>query len=85
MKTPTNFSDNLKNNIITTSMLEAVLLSVNKRAKNYRDKEREYRRSYGIYSWRNTETAATKKEEMYKKKESLLSVMEPLCIHKEFA
>ena len=37
MKTPKEYTDNIKNGIITTSMLEAALYSVNKRAKNYRN------------------------------------------------
>lgn len=82
MVTPKSFSDNLKNNIITTSMLEAALFSVNKRAKNHRNAERECRYSY---YYKNAISAESKKEEMYKKKELLLSVLQPICIHKEFA
>ena len=43
METPKEYSKNLKNNILTTEMLIDCLFSVNKRAKNCRDKEREYR------------------------------------------
>ena len=43
MKTPKEYSDNLSNHIITKQMLVDCLYSVNKRAKNYRDKEREQR------------------------------------------
>ena len=41
MRTPKEYADNIKKGIITTSMLEAALYSVNKRAKNYRDAERK--------------------------------------------
>lgn len=41
MKTPKEYRDNLLNHIITKQMLVDCLYSVNKRAKNYRDKERE--------------------------------------------
>ena len=43
MKTPKEYRDNLLNHIITKQMLVDCLYSVNKRAKNYRDKEREQR------------------------------------------
>ena len=56
MKTPKEYRDNLLNHIITKQMLVDCLYSVNKRAKNYRDKERE-QRAYNfagfktIHSW----------------------------------
>ena len=50
MKTPKEYTDNIKKGIITTSMLEAALYSVNKRAKNYRDAEHKARCQYGRYS-----------------------------------
>ena len=43
MKTPKEYRDNLLNHIITKQMLVDCLYSVNKRAKNYRDKERKQR------------------------------------------
>ena len=46
MKTPKEYRDNLLNHIITKQMLVDCLYSVNKRAKNYRDKEREQRANY---------------------------------------
>ena len=39
MKIPKEYRDNLLNHIITKQMLVDCLYSVNKRAKNYRDKE----------------------------------------------
>lgn len=83
MITPKKFTDNINKTIITTTMLEAALFSVNKRAKNYRDKEKEYRYSYGIHSQKNRAEMKSKKEDMYRKKEILLSVIKPVCIHKE--
>ena len=41
MKTPKEYTKNLKNGIITEDMIVDCLYSVNKRAKNYRDKERQ--------------------------------------------
>lgn len=46
MKTPKEYNDNFKKGIITRDMLEACLYSVNKRAKNCRDKELEIRDYY---------------------------------------
>ena len=43
MRTPAAYNNNLKNHIITMQMLVDCLYSSNKRAKNWRDKQREYR------------------------------------------
>ena len=43
MKAPKTYTENLKNKIITQDMLCDCLFSVNKRAKNCRDKIREYK------------------------------------------
>lgn len=50
MRTPKEYMNNIKVGIITDKMLAESLFSVNKRAKNCRDKEREYRNSYDIYN-----------------------------------
>lgn len=83
MKTPKEFSDNLKNNIITEEMLELALWSVNKRAKNWRDKKREYRGFYDKYH--NYERCQEEETKMYEKKGIFLSLLKPICIHKEFS
>ena len=83
MRTPIKWSYNLKNRIIMWEMLEAGIFSVNKRAKNWRDKKREcihYR-----YASRDYREAEEKEMQMYEKKEQLLSVLSPRCIHQEFA
>jgi hypothetical protein len=46
MRTPKEYTKNLERRIITKEMLQDCLLSVNKRAKNCRDKEREYHNRY---------------------------------------
>ena len=79
MKTPKEYTENLKNHIITEDMIADCLYSVNKRAKNFRDKAQEYRNSYyhGI----------SQQDDMrryYSYKEQLLSFFEPKCIHKQF-
>lgn len=82
------YADNLKNGVITEKMLLDCLYSVNKRAKNYRDKAREYRAYYKAHryfdKYSNEAKCTAKKEEYYKQKEKLLSVLQPTCIHKEF-
>lgn len=45
MKTPKMYSDLLKKKQLTTEMIAECIYSINKRAKNYRDKVREYRKS----------------------------------------
>ena len=76
MKTPKN----LKNHIITENMIADCLYSVNKRAKNFRDKAKEYKHSYyhGISQQNDM-------KRYYGYKEQLLSFFKPICIHKQFA
>lgn len=83
MRTPKKWSDNLKRGIITDEMLESALFSVNKRAKNYRDKKREY--SHYRYARHDySGEAEAKMNEMYEKKDRLLSLIPPVCIHLEY-
>lgn len=89
MRTPKEYADNLKNGVITEAMLLDCLYSVNKRAKNYRDKARGYREyfrynRYAYDKYGNEAKCTAKKEEYYRQKEKLLSVLQPTCIHKEF-
>jgi hypothetical protein len=84
MKTPAEYTKNLKDGIVTTEMMRDALYSVNKRAKNHRDREREYRHAYGKYALRNEEKSREEKLAMYGWKELLLSFLEPVCIHREF-
>lgn len=90
MKTPKEYSKNLKNKVLTKNMLMDCLFSVNKRAKNCRDKEKEYRNKsknkinkfyYDKYD--TEEKYREKKEEYYSQKEKILSLFTPSCIHKE--
>lgn len=82
MKTPREYTDSLKNGIITDEMIDSALWSVNKRAKNWRDNKRK---SEGYYATQNYNSAFDKEKEMYSRKEKLLSLLKPVCIHKEFA
>lgn len=69
MRTPKEYADNLKNGVITEAMLLDCLYSVNKRAKNYRDKAREYREYYKTHryfdKYGNEAKCTVKKEEYY--------------------
>ena len=88
MRTPAVYSNNLKNHIITSQMLLDCLYSSNKRAKNWRDKERDYRykfrhNRYYYDKYNLEEKAREKKEHYYDQKDMMLSVLKPVCIHKE--
>ena len=88
MRTPKDYQNKLKDRVITKQMLLDCLYSSNKRAKNYRDKEREYRdyfryNRYAYDKYDNVDKCKQKKEEYYKQKEFMLSILEPVCIHKE--
>ena len=88
MKTPREFTKNIKNGIITKEMFAMALYSVNKRAKNCRDKIRElkhtnYRFSFFDYSEMSRKQYEEKMNEYYFLKDKLLSFIKPNCIHKE--
>lgn len=80
MRTPKEYSDNLKNKIITEEMLADALHSINKRAKNWRDKKREYKY---YFSAKYFYSAQEQEARMYEKKEKLLQVVPIQCIHRE--
>ena len=71
MKTPKEYRDNLLNHIITKQMLVDCLYSVNKRAKNYRDKEREQRADSGNLKITNLDRLFT----LYKQSTSICLVI----------
>lgn len=83
MKTPEAYKKNLEQNIITIEMLDYALWSANKRAKNWRDKKREYR-FYFDDSYHNFEKAEAQEQKYYAAKDKLLSLLSPVCIHQEF-
>lgn len=90
MKTTKDFTKKLHEGIITTEMLGMAVYSMNKRAKNYRDKQASYR-EHRIYSkfyrgyyrdkYHNEDQCRLKKEEYYQKKEELLRIVKPVAIH----
>lgn len=87
MKTPIKYTKLINKGIITQEILEEVLYSLNKRAKNCRDKKIEYYQlskkvNYSkihddIYRYKQ------KEKSFYDKKEYLLkSILKPISIHK---
>lgn len=80
MRTPKEFAKSVSNGIVTPIILGEVLYSYNKRAKNMRDKEREYRHSYDYYD--NEGKYREKKEKYYEKEDKILKLVNPSYIHK---
>lgn len=85
METPTIYKKNLKNCIVTDEMLGAAIFSVNKRAKNARDKEREYRdfyrrNHYCSDYYGNEDRARERKEQYYSFKDELLQFAKDKCV-----
>lgn len=92
MDIPEIFNQNLEKNIITEDMLGAALFSLNKRAKNYRDEKRKAKKSlyaeaklFGFDLPEDPAKAEQMEKEMYLKKEFLLQIVKPICIHQELA
>lgn len=81
MRTPKEYTQNLKQKIITKQMLADCLYSVNKRAKNCRDSEYKYTH-YVQDHYGNANKYRKKKLEYYGMKRILLSVLEPSHIQK---
>ena len=66
MVTPKIYTANLRKGIITNEMLASAIYSVNKRAKNARYKECEYRREYrNRYDYYGNEERARERKEYY--------------------
>ena len=83
MRTPSIYVKNLNKGIVTERMLCDVLYSYNKRAKNWRDKKREYKRSYAVNSYLWFNSALENEQKYYSYKSEILSLLEPTCIHEE--
>ena len=81
MKAPKEYTQNIKNGVVTLGMLSDAIYTYNKRAKNMRDKAREYRRTrfYTMYDYYGD--YCDKRDDYYKRKEELLAYVEPKCIH----
>ena len=77
---------NLKNGNVTPEILGYAAYSVNKRAKNWRDKELEYRdirrrNRYWYDKYDNEGKAREKKEEYYCYKERICQMFQPTKVH----
>ena len=80
MRTPKEYTQNLKQKIITKQMLADCLYSVNKRAKNCRDNEHKYSK-YRTDYYGNADNYRQQKEEYYSQKDKMLTLLKPNCIH----
>lgn len=83
MRTPKKYTENLEKGVITEQMLCDVLYSYNKRAKNWRDKKREYKKSYSSNSYVWVNDARENEQKYYGYKTEILNLLEPECIHEE--
>lgn len=87
MRTPKTYIDSIKQGILTDQIIAESIYSVNKRAKNCRDKAREYRQNRSHYWYYTKYNSEQKYEEQrdnyYHMKEQLLSVYQPTCIHQQ--
>lgn len=93
MRTDKKEAEMLKRGEITLDMLGRACYSVNKRAKNMRDKEWEYRYRRDCFrdwygrsphdKYDNIGRYREAKNAYYEKKDILLSLVSPTCVHKE--
>ena len=81
MRTPKEYTQNLKQKIITKQMLANCIYSINNRALNSRDNEYKYTH-YIPDTYGNANKYRKKKLEYYGMKKVLLSVLEPSHIQK---
>ena len=85
MRTPQKYTKLVNDKKITNEMIAGCIYSVNKRAKNYRDKIRKFKHDrYNPYTERNIENAEGEMEKYYTMKEELLTVFEPSLIHEQY-
>ncbi len=84
MKTPKEYTDNIRNGVITKEILEDCLLSVNVRSKIARNQESHYRNYYRYDRYDNERKYREKKDELYRIKDTMLGLLHPSCIHEEF-
>jgi len=86
MKQTNDVKKNLKNGVVTQEMFGSAIFSYNKRAKNMRDKEREWRDYYRgqryLYDkYDNEGQCRAKKEEYYSRKADCLKFVKPTALH----
>ena len=85
MKTPKLYNELINEKKITNEIIAECIYSVNKRAKNYRDKIKEYKNgSFHQHLESNIEKAEEEMGKYYQLKEEFLKVSTPNLIHKQF-
>ena len=85
MKTPKLYNDLINEKKITNEIIAECVYSVNKRAKNYRDKIKEYKNGrFHQHLESNIEKAEEEMGKYYQLKEEFLKVFTPNLIHKQF-
>ena len=87
MKTAKEIRKDFDNGVVTPETLGALIYSVNKRAKNHRDKEREYRElrrnnRYFIDKYDNEGKAKSMKLYYYRMKDTFLTFLQPCEVHR---
>lgn len=85
MKTPKLYNDLINEKKITNEIIAECVYSVNKRAKNYRDKIKEYKNGRSHQHLEsNIEKAEEEMGKYYQLKEEFLKVFTPNLIRKQF-
>ena len=85
MKTPKLYNDLINEKKITNEIIAECVYYVNKRAKNYRDKIKEYKNGrFHQHLERNIEKAEEEMGKYYQLKEEFLKVFTTNLIHKQF-
>ena len=85
MKTPNLYKELINEKKITNEIIAECIYSVNKRAKNYRDKIKEYKNGRSHQHLEsNIEKAEEEMGKYYQLKEEFLKVFTPNLIHKQF-
>lgn len=85
MKTPKLYNDLINEKKITNEIIAECVYYVNKRAKNYRDKIKEYKNGRSHQHLEsNIEKAEEEMGKYYQLKEEFLKVFIPNLIHKQF-
>ena len=85
MKTPKLYNELINEKKITNEIIAECIYSVNKRAKNYRDKIKEYKNGrFHQHLESNIEKAEEEIRKYYQLKEEFLKVFTPILIHKQF-
>ena len=85
MKTPKLQNDLINEKKITNEIIAECIYSVKKRAKNYRDKIKEYKNgSFHQHLESNIEKAEEEMGKYYQLKEEFLKVFTPTLFHKQF-